>query len=158
MFPELEAAASWSASGLVYAKVEGRASRPSCRAGTPGSPLMTLALLRVALRPGPAFFHALPRAPERQRILRHIVRDATGGRDVGAASNLYRRHQRRVTADKSPIFDDRFVFVHAIVVAGAGTRADVHVFTDFPIAQISEGVRPRTLAQLALLRLDDLPQ
>src|SRR5208337_3279570 len=89
---------------------------------------------------------------------RHIFGDAASGRDVSAASNPYRRHQRRVAADEHSILDDRLVLVHAVVVAGDGARAYVHAFTDFRVAQIAEVIRLRTLAQLDFLGLDKVPQ
>src|ERR1019366_5072346 len=125
--------------------------------GTSGTPLTT-ATSCFALLPRPAFLHALPRTPKRQRIRRHIFRDAACGCDVSAPSNLYRRHQRRVAADERAILDHRLVFLLAVVIAGDGARPDVHAFPDFRVAQIAEVIGLRTLAQLGFLRLDEVPQ
>src|ERR1035438_7078242 len=46
-----------------------------------------------ALPLGPAFFHTLPRAPQRERIRWNILCDATGGRNVRSLANFYRRDQ-----------------------------------------------------------------
>src|ERR1700687_4071231 len=135
--------------------VEGRAPRqPGGRAGPSSSPLPAFFFLRFALGPRPALFDALSRTPERQRIRRHVFCDAARRRDIGAAPNLYRRHQRRIAADEHAIFDHCLMFVHAVVIAGDRARADVYAFSDFRVAEIAEMVRLRTLAQLDFLGLD----
>jgi len=50
-----------------------------------------------------------------------------------------------------------FVLVHAVVIASDRARADVHAFNRFSrVAQITEVIRLRTLAQLDLLGFDEV--
>src|SRR5208282_6176290 len=127
--------------GLGLCPARGEAPSPTL------TPLAALFFPFLALCPRPAFLHALSRTSERQRIRRNILGDATCGRDIGAASNLYRRDQGRVAADEHTIFDHGLVLAHTIVIAGDGARAYIDAFTDFRVAQIAEMVRLRTLAQ-----------
>src|ERR1039458_10788814 len=119
-------------------------------------PLPTFFFLRPAFCPRPSLFHALSRPPERQRVRRHIFGDATGGGDIGAASNFYRSDQRGVAANEHAIFDHGLLLVHAIVIAGDGARADVDAFADFRVAQIAEVICLRPLTELDFLGLDEV--
>ena len=73
--------------------------------------------------------------------------------DVRSLAQLDRRDQSGIAADKYSVFDDRLVFMHAVVVAGDGAGTDVHAFANFGVAEIGEVVGFRSLAQANLLGL-----
>src|SRR6185369_7688229 len=58
-----------------------------------------------------------------------------------------RRNQSGITPYKHPILDNRFMLMHAGVVAGNSPGADIDAFSDFRIAEASKVIGLRSLAQ-----------
>src|SRR5262245_40114514 len=121
-----------------------------------GSALLRLLGLALALRLGPAGLRDLPRAPERERVLRHVLGDRAARADVGALAHGDRGHERGVAADEGPALDLRLVLVDAVVVAGDGAGADVDARPDRGVAEVAQVLGLRARAELRLLELDEV--
>ena len=91
-----------------------------------------------------------------ESVFGHVVCQAGSRSHVSSIPHADRSDQRRIAADENAVADDGLVLVHAIIVAGDRTGSDVHARTDFGVAQIREVVGFRSLAQLDLLRLDEI--
>src|ERR1700761_3002903 len=57
-----------------------------------------------------------------------------------------------MAAHKSAVFNQSAVFVHAVVVAGDGTGADIHAAADLRISQIAQMAGLRALPQAHFFR------
>src|SRR5579862_2128892 len=105
---------------------------------------------------GPTLFYDLAGAAEGERIGWDIFRDGSRSGDIGASSDPNGCNQDAVTAYEDSVFDDGFVFAHAVVVASDRARTDVHFLTDFGVSQISQMVGFRTFAQAGLLEFGEI--
>jgi hypothetical protein len=105
---------------------------------------------------GPAFFVDLAGSAQSQGICRDILGDCRGCGDVGALADPQRGDQDAVAADKNIVFDDGLVFVYAIVVAGDGAGADIDLFADLAVPEVSQVVGFRAFTEAAFLQLDKI--
>ena len=71
-------------------------------------------------------------------MVRHVFGDGGAGADDAARAHVYRGHQGGVAADKRAFANNGAVFFMAIVIAGDGAGADVHIFANVGIAQVAE--------------------
>ena len=85
-----------------------------------------------------------------------VLRDRRAGADRGACADLHRRHQHRARADERARADLGAPLVHAVVVAGDGAGADVHLLADRRVAEVGEVVGLGAALQLRLLHLDEV--
>src|SRR6202035_4105061 len=76
--------------------------------------------------------------------------------DISALSNANWSNQDAVAAHKHSVFDDGFVLVHAVVVTGDGSRADIHLLSDLSVSQIGQMVCFRALAKTRLLQFNEI--
>src|SRR5581483_3563550 len=104
----------------------------------------------------PAFLCDLSRPSYRQRVSRDVICNARRSSNVGAFTKLYRSNQSRVATDKNSVFDSGLVLIHAVVIAGDGSSADVYVLADLSIAEIREVVCLRFLAQADFFSLNEV--
>src|ERR1700722_3297192 len=105
----------------------------------------------------PPGLHHLPGAPQRKRVGGNPVRDHASRPDVAALSNLNRRHQRRVAADKSPVADGCPMLLLAVVIAGDRARANVDALANLRITEVSKVLALRPISEMGLLQLDEIP-
>src|SRR5690606_25152001 len=105
----------------------------------------TASRLKALLQGGSAFGGALPAvdgglAPTRdgEFVGRGVFRDHAAGADGRALADLHRGHQRTVGADEGTVADGGGGFVHAVVVAGDGAGADVHLRAHQRVADIAQ--------------------
>src|SRR5690348_14106887 len=118
-----------------------------------------LVLLRLgcfSLLFGPPFFHNLAGAAQGQGIGRDIFGDGGGGGHVRTLSNTNRRNQNAVAAYEHAIFDNGLVLVHAVVVAGDGSGADIYFLTDFRVSKIGQMVGLGAFADAGFLKFDEI--
>src|SRR3954463_3539434 len=120
------------------------------------APTMPHIRLPLFLRWLPRGHGHLPRARHGELVRRRVLADRGARADVGAARNAHRGDQRGVGADEAVVLDDGTALGGAVVVAGDGTRADVHLGSDVGIADIAEMVRLRAFADAARLDLDEV--
>src|SRR3984893_17184315 len=76
-------------------------------------------------RPCPAGFFYLARAGQRQRIGRDVLRNHGPRSDIGAITNLDRRHQGAIRADERMRANLRAIFGEAVVIASNRSSADI---------------------------------
>ena len=104
----------------------------------------------------PPLFGDLSAACDRQGPSRNVPRDARPSADIRSVGNRYRRYKRRITTDKDTFANVCAVLVHAIVVAGDDTGANVRIGPNFGVAKIREMVCLRPLPNACILRLDEV--
>ncbi len=92
------------------------------------------------LLPGPSFFGGLAAAAQSQRVSRNGIGDGGSSGHVSAFANPHWRHQSGITADEGAFFNDGYVLIYAIVVAGDGSCADVDSRANLGVAKIGEMV------------------
>src|ERR1700730_2010913 len=78
-------------------------------------------------RPCPAGFFYLARARQRQRIGRDVLRNHGPRSDIGAVTDLDRRHQGAVRADERVRANLRAILGEAVEIAGNRPRADIRL-------------------------------
>src|SRR5205807_1112387 len=100
---------------------------------------------------GPTFLYSLAAAAEGQRVCGNVIGNGGTGSDVGPLIDSDGRYQCGITADEGSIFNDGYVFGHAIVVAGDGAGAHVYVRANFCVAQIGEVISLGASTQSGLL-------
>src|SRR5437016_3556771 len=84
----------------------------------------------------PALDIALLAGADRERARRHVLANRGPRADVCPFANRDRRDELRVAADERPFFDRRLVLLHAVVVAGNGSCADVDLRPDRGISKV----------------------
>ena len=89
-------------------------------------------------------------------VLAHFAGDRGTGADGRSLAHRHRRHQLGVRADKDVILDDGLVLVGAIVVAGDGTGANIHIGTNLAVAQIAQMTRLGAKPEGGILDLDEV--
>src|SRR5471032_3172823 len=74
-----------------------------------------------------------------------VIGNVTSNRGTRSDSDIIahgnRRNQLGIRTDKHVIADNRFVLVYAVVVAGNGTGADIHVVANICIAKVRQVAR-----------------
>src|ERR1700737_2256347 len=113
-----------------------------------------LGALSFFLRPD--FLDDLAGPAQGERIGRNIFGDGGCGTDISPFPDANRRHQDAVAADKHAIFNDGFVFVHAVAVAGDGSGADVDAVAHFSVAQIGQVVGLGALTHAGFLHFHEI--
>src|SRR6266542_7107392 len=136
------------------ARLSGRCAPLTGRTGP--RPRRALGALRVPPVHPPLLRH-LPRVAEREGTGGDGLGDDRAGRDVGAVADLDRRDEDRIGADEGSGADPGGVLPLAVVVAGDRPGADVRAGADEGVAEVSEVVRLRALAEHGLLGLDEVP-
>src|SRR6186713_2465503 len=113
-------------------------------------PHIALALLTADLRLAtfdflfhPALDVALLAGADRERAGRHVLAHRRPGADVCALPHRDRRDELRIAPDERAVFDDGGVLVHAVVVAGDHSGADVHLRPDDRVTEIRKVHRLR---------------
>src|ERR1700722_18582996 len=99
----------------------------------------------------PFRFNDLLRAAESKRIFGYIFCDAGTGGHVRAVGKSERGDEGGVRSDEDTVADSGLRLVHAVVVAGDDTGADIHTASDDGIAEIGEVVGLGALAERGLL-------
>src|SRR5471030_177945 len=86
----------------------------------------------------PFWLMYLRHAAQQQPVVRNVTgyRRASSDRHVITDSNG--RDKLGIRSDENIIADNRFMFIHTVVVAGNGTRADVDVIANVRIAEVRE--------------------
>src|SRR5205823_7819077 len=100
---------------------------------------------------GPAFFHGLAGAAQGQSVCGDILSDRGACGHIRALADTHRRHQGGIAADESTVFDNGYVFVDSIVIAGDCPGAYIDASADFGITQIGEMVGLGAAPQSGLL-------
>ena len=88
--------------------------------------------------------------------VRHVFGDDGAGAGGGLAADADGRDEHGVAANEGAVFDDGLVLVLAVVVAGDGTGADVHVRADFGVADVAEVAGTAAGADAGGLDLDEV--
>src|SRR5260221_471936 len=129
----------------ILAQTPAAESAPAARAGFFGGGVLLWRLLAVvrcghfaAFFGGPAGLDSLAAAREAKCIRRNVLCDCRTGSDVGTVANFYRRDENGIASDKNAVTDDRGKFIHAIVIAGNRSRADVRVRAQFGVADVTQ--------------------
>ena len=104
----------------------------------------------------PACFVFLTRTAQRQGICRDVLRDHAACGHVAIRADLDRRDQSRIAADEDMLPDVGFVFVHAVVITGNGSRPDVGAVADGGIAQVSQVLALRFRSQFRFFEFDEI--
>src|SRR5207247_8185021 len=73
-----------------------------------------------------------------KRAGRDVLTDRRAAADVGTAPHGDRGHQLRVAPDEGAVFNHGPVLFLAVVIAGDGAGADVHIFADGGVAEIRQ--------------------
>lgn len=105
----------------------------------------------------PVGLNNLSRTPDGERILRNVIGDTRRSADVGSLSNLDRRDQCSIAADKRSLFDDGPVLVDTVVVTGYGAGAHVHLCANLRITEIGEVIRLGAAPESGLLQFHEVP-
>jgi hypothetical protein len=98
----------------------------------------------------------LPPPRDAERAGRNVLGNRGSGADVGTLPDAHRRDQLRVAADECFVFDDRFMLLPAVVVAGNGPGPDIDAGADGRVAQICQMVDLRPLPQRRLLEFHEV--
>src|ERR1700730_16285971 len=107
-------------------------------------------------RPCPARFFYLARAGQRQRIRRDVLRNHGPRSDIGAVTDLDRRHQGAIRADERMRANLRAILGEAVVIAGNRSRADIRPGADARISNVAQMVNLGARADLRGLHLDEI--
>src|SRR3984893_1549596 len=107
-------------------------------------------------RPCPAGFFYLARARQRQRVGPAVSRNRGPRSDIGAVTDLARRHQGAVRADERVRANLRAIFGEAVVIAGNRSRADIRPGADARISNVAQMVDLGTGADIRGLHLDEI--
>ncbi len=107
-------------------------------------------------RPCPAGFFYLARAGQRQRIGRDVLRNHGPRSDIGAITDLDRRHQGAIRADERMRANLRARFGEAVVIARNRSRADIRPGADARISNVAQMVNLGAGADIRGLHLDEI--
>ena len=122
-----------------------------------GTPLSTCFRLLLSAFTGPAFFHGLAGAAQGQSVCGNILSDRGACGHVRSFADAHRRNQSGIAANESTVFDNGYVLVDSIVIAGDCPGANVDAIADFGITQIGEMVGLGAAPQSGLLGLHEIP-
>ena len=88
--------------------------------------------------------------------VRHIFRNHGAGAGARTAADSDRRHQHCARSYERAVADDGHVFVLSVIVAGNRAGADVHIATDFRIADVAEMTNVCALPDNAVLDFNEI--
>src|SRR5882672_5256262 len=152
---------TFSQKGFNDSGARWRSSAPAAWAGFFGGGALLWRLLAVvrcghfaAFFGGPPGFGGLAAAREAEGIRRNVLRNRGTGGNVGAVADFYRRNENGIASDKNAIADDRGKFIHAVVIAGNRSGADVGVRAQFGVADVTQVRNFAALADDRFFRLD----
>jgi hypothetical protein len=91
------------------------------------------------------------------RVRRHILRDYGAGAGGGFPADADGGDEHGVAANESTIFDHGLMLVLAVVVAGDGARADIHVRAHRCVADVAEVTGAATGPDARGFDLDEIP-
>src|SRR3954468_20788137 len=140
-----------------------RRFRPSISTGTtlradtaPTIPHMAAASLGRLRRALPPRNGRLAHARDGQLAGGSVLGQGRAGAERRTAPDAHRRDELRVGADEDVVLDDRPVLVRAVVVAGNGVGADVHVLSHLAVTDVGQVIGLRAGVDAARLDLDEV--
>src|SRR5262245_60835101 len=94
--------------------------------------------------------HLLARAPERQRVGRHVPGYHAARPDVGAVANSNRRHECAIRTDERPGANLGTMLIDTVIIAENRARADIRGCADAAVAKVGQmiGLGPRVEASV----------
>src|SRR5262249_9018044 len=105
---------------------------------------------------GPAVFHRLLAAGDRETILGHVAGDDAARRDIGTIAHRHRCYERGIRSDKDVGPNLGVMLLKAVIVAGDGAGADIAARPHARIADIGEMIDLGALADPRLLHFDEI--
>src|SRR5205814_7222316 len=95
-------------------------------------------------------------AAQSQGIGGNVLRDARASGDVRAGADPHRSDQGGIAADEGTFFDDGGVLANAVIVAGDGSGAHIHVSANIRVTKVSKMIGLGPFPQAGLLGLHEV--